>query len=83
MCKRNSPQRNKASVGCVRETPQVERSQHGMCKRNSPVKNEASTGRVRETPQNKNEDSTGCVRETPHTKKKKKSQHKMKAARDV
>ena len=23
-CKRNSPQKNKASMGCVRETPQIE-----------------------------------------------------------
>ena len=53
MCKRNSPRKNKVSMGCVRETPQIkkQKSQHGMCKRNSPAKNEDSTGCVRETPQ--------------------------------
>ena len=58
MCKRNSPDENKASTGCVRATPQLKkkekkkkRIQHGMCERNSPQKNEAITGYVRETPQ--------------------------------
>ena len=65
MCKRNCPDKNEASTGCVRETPQIkltiivrcEResprykgSQHGLCKRNSPHKNKVSTGCVRETP---------------------------------
>ena len=52
MCKRNCPHKNKVSMGCVRETPQIKKkkpisdvgeklltskeSQHGMCKRNSP-----------------------------------------------
>ena len=38
MCKRNSPQENKASVGCVRETPQIEKK-----------RKEANTGCLRET----------------------------------
>ena len=36
MCKRNSPQKNKDSMGCVKETPQI--------------KNKASMGCLRETP---------------------------------
>ena len=36
MCKRNSPNKNKVSVGCVRETLQI--------------KKEANMGCVRETP---------------------------------
>ena len=52
MFKRNSPDKNEDSTGCVRETPPIEkRSLYGMCKRNSPDKNEDSTGCVRETPQ--------------------------------
>ena len=39
MCKRNSPDKKEASMGCVRETPQI--------------KNEARTGCVRETPHRK------------------------------
>ena len=37
MCKRNYPDKNEASTGCVRETPEIKikRNQHGMCKRNS------------------------------------------------
>ena len=51
MCKRNSPDKNEASMGCVRETPQIKnRSQHGMCKRNSAQINKANMGCVRETP---------------------------------
>ena len=72
MFKRNSPDKNEASIGCVRETPPKKRrkiptekqSQHGMCKRNSPNKIETSTGCLRETPQIKKEASMGCVRET-------------------
>ena len=60
MCKRNFPDKNEASTGCVRETLQKNKknknikkiSQLGMCKRNSPhTKNKASVGCVRETPQ--------------------------------
>ena len=36
MCKRNSPDKNEASTGCVRETPQVKRNKYGVWKRNSP-----------------------------------------------
>ena len=36
MCKRNSPHKNEASTGCVRETPRIKISQQRMCKRNSP-----------------------------------------------
>ena len=59
MCKRNSPDKNESSTGCVRDTPQINmkavwdvnsQSQHGMCKRNSPHKKETSEGYVRETP---------------------------------
>ena len=57
MCKRNCPHKNKVSMGCVRETPQIkkQKSEHGMCKRNSA---------------HKNKDSMGCERETPQKKKK-------------
>ena len=45
MYKRNSPHKNKVSMGCVRETPQIKkRSQQGMCKRNCPHKNKVSIG---------------------------------------
>ena len=49
MCKRNSPQKSKANIGRVRETPQIlkkerKKSQHGMCKRNSPQKSKANMG---------------------------------------
>ena len=52
MCKRNSPRKNKVTMGCVRETPQIkkQKSQHGMCKRNSPHQKKISMGYVRETP---------------------------------
>ena len=51
MCKRNSPQKNQASMGCVRETPPIKMKTDGMCKRKSADKIKASTGCVRETPQ--------------------------------
>ena len=46
MCKRNYPEKNKASMGCVRETPQIKKkkSQHGMCKRNSRDKKRGQHG---------------------------------------
>ena len=40
MCKRNSPHKNKASNGCVRETPQTKKQQ---------LQNNNSMGCVRET----------------------------------
>ena len=42
MCKRNSPHKNKASNGCVRETPQTKKQQ---------LQKNNSMGCVRETPQ--------------------------------
>ena len=54
MCKRNSPDKNEAGMGCGRETPQIKkekRNQHGVCKTNSQQKDKASMGCVRETPQ--------------------------------
>ena len=41
MCKRNSPDKNEASMGCGRETLQIKKEE-GV--------EEASIGRVRETP---------------------------------
>ena len=55
MCKRNSLDKNEASTGCVRETPQKKekRNKHGMCKRNFPLKKKkknVSTGYARQLP---------------------------------
>ena len=58
MCKRKSPQKNKASMGCVKETPQIKKGK------------KAITGCVRETPSIKTEASMGCVKETPKIKMK-------------
>ena len=44
MCKRNSPDKNEASTGCVRETPQIEKKRKNIG---------ASMGCVRETPHRK------------------------------
>ena len=53
MSLRNSPHKNEASMGCVRETPQnyifFKANMGGV--RNSPQKIKASVGCVRETPQ--------------------------------
>ena len=40
MCKRNCTDENEASMGWVRETPQIKnkRNQDGMCKRSNPDK---------------------------------------------
>ncbi len=67
MFKRNSPQKNKASTGCVKETPQIRkrRSQHGMCKRNSPHKYKASMGCVRETAQIKMKPALAVLEKLP------------------
>ena len=54
MCKRNTPDKNGASTGCVRETPFIEK--------------EISRGSVWEIPEikkRKKEAKMGCVRETP------------------
>ena len=58
MFKRNSPDKNKACMGCVRETTPIKKKKekkkgHGMCKRNTPQKSKFSKGCVRETPQMK------------------------------
>ena len=58
MCKRNSPDKNEAIMGCVRETLQI--------------KNEASTGCVRETLQIKMKPAWGVAEKLPRLKKKKK-----------
>ena len=70
MCKRNSPDKNEASMGSVRETPQIKKKG-----KEEEEEEEASLGCVRETPQIKKEARMGCVRETP--------QLKIKPARDV
>ena len=50
MCKRNSPDKNEASMGCVGENPQIKNSsQQGIRKRNSAKKNKANMGYVIET----------------------------------
>ncbi len=52
MCKRNSPDNDEASLGCVRKTsPMKKRNQYGMFKTNFPDKTEGNTGCVRETSQ--------------------------------
>ena len=57
MSQRNSPHKNEASTGCVRETPQKlkkkkRRKKANMgCVRNSSQKIKGSVGCVRETPQ--------------------------------
>ncbi len=56
MCKRNSPDENKANTGCVREPPHTHPSPPHLP--------------PRPPPQKKEEASTGCVRKTPHMKKK-------------
>ena len=81
MCKRNSPDKNEASAGCVRETPQIEKkkkilkSQLGMCKKKEKKEKHSHHGMCKRNSPDKNEASTGCVRETP--------QIKMKPVRDV
>ena len=81
MCKRNTPQKNKASTRYVRETPQINKKQKTKTKKqktkNKKERKETSMGCVRETTRiNKMKPACmGCVRETPETK--------MKPARDV
>ena len=67
MCKRNSLDKNEASTGCVRETPQIKRNKYGVWKRNSPDYYFFKPA---------------CVRETPQIKKKK-DKKKKKPAWDV
>ena len=75
MCKRNSPDKNKTSMGCPRETPHIkERVKASMgCVRETPQikkrrrKKEEHGMCKRKSPQ-KNKASMGCVRESPHRK---------------
>ena len=62
MCKRNSPHKNKASNGCVRET------QHGMCKRNFPQKNQSSWVVKEKLPPEKQSRHGMCKRNKPACK---------------
>ena len=52
MCKRNSPNTNEASTGRVRENPLIKKKKVSMgCVRETPqIQNEASMGRVSENP---------------------------------
>ena len=58
MCKRNFPYKNKASTGCVSETPQIRK--------------ESRTGCVRETPHIKMKPARDVREKLPRFKKKKK-----------
>ena len=62
MCKRNSPDKNEASTGCVRETPPIKNKtkQHGMCKKNYTDK-KIQQGMCTRISPDKNEGRTGCV----------------------
>ena len=57
MCMRNSPDKNEASTGCVKETPQI--------KIKSAWEMEEKLPRFKKK---KKKDSMGRVRETPHIK---------------
>ncbi len=50
MCKRNSPDKDEASLGCVKKLMK-KRNQYGMFKTNFQDKTEGNTGCVRETSQ--------------------------------
>ena len=50
MCKRNSPDKNEASSGCVRETPRMKMKPEWVFKRKSTDQIKANMGGVRETP---------------------------------
>ena len=70
MCKTNSPDKNEASKGCVRETPQIKKRKK---KKKEKMKKTITKKRARDVEEkllHKNQDSTGCVRETPHIKMK-------------
>ena len=60
MCKRNSPDKNKASTGFVRETPRINMK---------PARN-VSEKLTRLIKEKKKKASMGCVRETPHIEMK-------------
>ena len=78
MCKKKSPDKNKASTGCVRETHPI-KNQHGICKRRSADKKGNQHGMCKRNSQHKNEGIMGCVRETPPVK----NQHGMCKRRSV
>ena len=64
MCKRNSADKNKAGMGCVRETPHRKREREKKKeKRNSPDKKRKRSqhGMYKRNSLHKTEDSTGCV----------------------
>ena len=64
MCKKNSPQKGKCSMGCVkRNSTQKGKCSMGCVKRNSACKNEGSMWCVRETPLDENEGV--CFRSVP------------------
>ena len=43
MCKRNSPHKNKVSMGCVRETPPIKkRSQQGCVRETAHIKTKSA-----------------------------------------
>ena len=75
MCKRNSPDKNEASSGCVRETPEIKMKQ---------ARDVYDKKREREretTTKNKQKNDNGiCKRNSVKKKKKKK---KKKTSRDV
>ncbi len=76
MCKRNSPNKNETSTGCVTETPRIKmKPAWDVSEKLEEKIHKTSTGCVRETPDIRNEASTVSVRET--------SQVKIKVARDV
>ena len=59
MCKRNSPDKNEASTGCVRETPQIKRERERQKQKQKQNKKRKTTKKrdmynVRETPPIKN-----------------------------
>ena len=61
MCKRNSTQKNKGSMRCVSETPQIKKEEEEEEKERKRKKKEKKK-------KEKKRGSTGCVRETPHRK---------------
>ena len=77
MCKRNSPNKNEASAGYVRDTPLIkkkERKQFGICKTNClyiyKIKIKRKHGILKRNSLHKNQASTGSVRETPCIKRR-------------
>ena len=85
MFKRNCPEKNKASMGCLRETRHIQKEKNNNNKtkirRKTKQKHKNNNNNnkkqhrmwKRNTPQKKekrNEKSMGCVRETPQTKMK-------------